>query len=262
MSENLNSEQHDDDTAMTQAFEDVGIIRDETPQNALKRLHRIADECWKESEYRLEPRPTGGGPSHGHDPVQMMQLFEERVRGDVGLIMALLGPYWLRVIRSFLGRDPRNNRGGQVKPWRHSAAFGRIMRKQETKADKEKRYRNHLSYDLPKGTAHAESCRLHKSRKSDGIKVVQAEVDIKTGKIITLIDKEFGPFAHIVIDGLRLPEVTTGQALAYCDHKTKDVKFIRALCHLIPDPRKPIGEQLTVDIICEAKAAAKRERAA
>jgi hypothetical protein len=105
-------------------------------------------------------------------------------------------------------------------------------------------------------TKEAQQKKLRKDRIKNGIKVVRAEVDVKTGAVVNLIDKEYGPFAHISVNGLKLPHVTTEQALRYCDEKTKDVKFVRALCHLIPDPRKPIGEQWDADMIRKAKKVA------
>ena len=87
-------------------------------------------------------------------------------------------------------------------------------------------------------------------------------MDVTTGAVVNLIDKEYGPFAHIRINGLKLAEVTTEEALGYCDHKTADVRFIRALCHLIPDPRKPIGEQWDADMIRKAREIAERTNAA
>ena len=72
------------------------------------------------------------------------------------------------------------------------------------------------------------------------------------------IDKEFGPFAHIRINGRRLKDATTNElwslnALWYCDHRAVDAKFIQALRELIPDHREPIGEQWTVGMIRAAK---------
>ena len=170
--------------------------------------------------------------------------------------MAILGSYWPRVIRSFLERN--RDRSGA---WKKSDTFRKAMRKVELAAASKKTNKKNKARRAGFNTAEAiqsrtyssERTRDYKDRKKKGIKIVRAEVNIVTGKTIRLIDKEFGPFSHIRINGLRLAEVTTGQALWYCDHKTADVQFVRALCSLIPDPSKVIGEQWTAGIIKDAK---------
>ena len=80
-------------------------------------------------------------------------------------------------------------------------------------------------------------------------------MDAKSGTLIRLIDKEFGPFAHIRINGRELFDVTTEEALRWSDMRESEARFVRSLCAMIPDPRKPIGEQWTAEMIAEAKCA-------
>lgn len=225
------------ETALGDALERAGVTkkRDETPQKAAERI-------WKETK---------------HDPIKTMRLFDEWAREKPERMVAVLGDYWHRAIRSFLER-----RGDQVKGGtKIGAAFYQALRKHEAGTWNKARWgielkrRNQLNEeDIFKSSAtNCERGRLAAKRKLAGIKVVRAEVDVVTGRVVNLIDKEYGPFAHIRINGLDLPKVTTEQALRYCDNQTNDVRFVRALCGLIPDPRKPIGEQWTADMIREAK---------
>lgn len=221
-------------TVMSEAFESAGVEREETPQEAAERI-------WKEAK---------------SDPVETLQRFvawaESQPCSCCGMavkptrLLALLGIYWPRVGRGFLDR-----RKGD-KGWKHGAAFGVAMNNRQKK--RRGRFDSDLAY---RKRTNANSLRQY-YRKRDGVKVVQAEVSIATGEI-NLIDKACGPFADIRINGLGLPKATTEQALAWCDRQTTDVRYVRALCSLTPDPRKPIGEQWTPEIIRQARAMATNE---
>jgi hypothetical protein len=63
-------------------------------------------------------------------------------------------------------------------------------------------------------------------------------------------------FGGLRINGRRIAECTTEEALAWCENMNRDTSFVRALCRQIPDPRKPIGEQVTQDMIEVAAASA------
>lgn len=246
---------HDEtETAMADALVDAGIA-DETP---LQRVCKIAEDCWQESEYSV----PGQEAKKGHDPVCMMRLFKERIRDDAALVLCVVGErYWHNLIRTFLSRDKRRKDSG----WDRSNAFRRAMIRLENKEHAEevgeyKKERTKISakWGIMDRSRSAVTSRESRQRKQAGIKRVSADVSVVTGEVIQLIDKEFGPYSHIRINTLKLPEATTEQALTYCDTATTDVKFIRALCHLIPDPFKPIGEQWTAEMIREAKHAATR----
>lgn len=241
------------DTQMTEAFKAAGH---EVPEAATKRVRRIAEECWAAAAY-VPRRRQGGGPK-GHDPVKVMQLFEARVREDADLVLAVIGErYWHNLVRTFLEHQTNSVRG-----WRHGDAFRRAMKALEAEREakrsieyKARREAVDSDWALQTKELSKASSREAYQRKVRGIKRIYADYDTRTGQV-KLIDKEYGPFRHIKINERPLPEVTTEEALAWCDGRVADVKFIRALCHLIPDPRKPIGEQWTPEIIREAKDAA------
>ena len=251
----MKNEMVNESMQMEEAFEVVDIKGVETPQKALNRVKKIAEKCWNEASYQAE-RPQGGSIK-AHDPVKTMQSFESLVREDAALILAVVGErYWHALIRTFLEQASHHKRA-----WSHSHAFRTAMKKRDRQVRSEKSgawQKRRKSIDsewaLQKKSVDNISAIAARKRKAGGIKRLAADIDIKTGLIVNLIDKEFGPFAHIRVNGLRLAEVTTQEALWYCDHKMADVKFVRALCQLIPDPRKPIGEQWTADIIRQAKS--------
>jgi hypothetical protein len=58
----------------------------------------------------------------------------------------------------------------------------------------------------------------------------------------------------IMVDGQSIMEsnVTTEHVLTWCDHTDSRTRLARAVCHRIPDPRRPIREQMTVEIAEEA----------
>jgi hypothetical protein len=56
----------------------------------------------------------------------------------------------------------------------------------------------------------------------------------------------------ITVNGRSVLGATTEEALKWADARGLDVARIRALCALIPDPRRPIGEQITDAIADEA----------
>ena len=219
---------------MTDEREAAGINTDETPQEA-------AEHIWGETK---------------HDPVETMRLFEEWARQEPERMLGVLGKYWLRAVRGFLSRDVRCKGGLTIGP-----RFAKKLRDVERQANVDQHSRRtqarrgNLSTDglFRIRSYERDLQKLARDRRKKGVKVIRAAVDLKTGEVVRLIDKEFGPFAHIRINGLRLAEVTRGEALWYCDHKTDDVQFVRALCSLLPDPHKPIGEQWTAEIIKEAK---------
>ncbi len=222
-------------TTMETAFATAGVVREETPQKAAERI-------WKETK---------------HDPLETMRRFDEWARQSPERMLAVLGPYWNRAVRAFLER-----RGDQTKDGtKIGGAFWQALRRHETGTWNKQRWRDEtkrrsqLNQDeavrVSKTTA--ERGRLAMKRKLAGIKVVRAEVDVTTGAVVNLIDKEYGPFAHIRIFGSRLQDVNTEQALLHCDGSERDVRFIRALCQMIPDPRKTIGEQWTADMIRAAR---------
>jgi hypothetical protein len=212
----------------------------ETPQKAAERI-------WAETK---------------HDPVETMKMFELWARESPERMVAVLGDYWHRAVRSFLER-----RGDQVKGGtKVGGAFYQALRHYEAGTWNKQRWktelgrRTQLNEDdrVKLSKTCAERGRLAAKRRIMGIKVVTAEVDIQTGVVLGLVDKEYGPFSHIRVNGLKLPEVTTGEALAHCERVNSDARFIEALCSLIPDPRKTIGEQWTADMIREAKNIAGR----
>jgi len=226
-----------DTTQMEEAFAEAGIEKEETPQKAAERI-------WKETK---------------KNPIETMKKFEEWARQKPDRILQILGVYWLRHVRSFLERNQKSDGA-----WRYSDSFRVLLRKAEraehnykSEELRKKRRKALNSVEAIKGRRITnEASRQTYYRKRDGIKRISADVDIRTGQILSIIDREYGPFAHIRINGCHLAEVTTEQALRYCDDKSRDVKFIRALCQLIPDPRKPIGEQWTAEMIRESKKAA------
>ena len=209
-------------------------MSEETPQKAAERI-------WKETKC---------------DPVETMRLFEEWARQEPARMKEVLGDYWERAVRGFLSRDVREKGGVKI-----ARSFRRKFNAIEQRGiyDENNRRRKVGRDELGhKGLLRIRGYerdlqKIARDRRKDGVKVVRAAVNLKTGEVISLIDKEIAPFAHIRIKGLRLAEVNVGQAHWYCDHKTGDVRFIRALCSLIPDPSKPIGEQWTAETIKEAK---------
>jgi len=224
MSEGLETNGHDD-TAMSQAFEQAGVKREEAPQKAAERL-------WKETK---------------RDPIELMRQFAEWVETQpcpcCGTEVKST-----RMTNVLGSRVPSDIRSFLIKPqWKGAGSFHQKLLKCN-------RLRKYGSLRNPESPC-AIRMRRHRQRKQAGKKIFQGELDTQSGEV-KIITKELDPFAHIIINGLRLAEVTTREALAYCDHKTKDVKFIRALCHLIPDPRKPIGEQWTPEIIRQARESA------
>lgn len=236
-------------TAMSEALIEAGIV-DETPKQAAKRI-------WQDTKKERQ-HPYGGNPFVG-DPIETMRLFSEWARESPERMMLLITPrLWNRVVRSFLERGKRTN------GWAHGSAFCQSLLKLNKAADSRsatvrgQKRRSKFTEDeaLQDRSIKSQSSRRAKARKATGIKMVRAEVDVVTGEIIALIDKEYGPFAHIRINGLHLAEITTEQALHYCDIKATDNAFVRALCHLIPNPNKTIGEQWTVEMIREAKKVA------
>ena len=244
---------------MADAFERAGIQmpepRDETPQEAAERI-------WEGTKRTV---PHSKKPAS--DPVETRRQFAEWAEAKPGRILAILTrPVWHRIIRGYLERDVQKPSG-----WRHGAAFKRSMhnldkqREATATADYERRHPKRERWDH-RQEVHAADLRNKgkRERRADkklGLKKVYAKVDIATGAVLSIIDREYGPFAHIRINGLHLPEATTEEALCYCDNQTADVRFVRALCSLIPDPRKPIGEQWTAEIIREAREAASRTNA-
>lgn len=211
-------------------------FRDETPQEAAERI-------WKETK---------------HDPVETMRLFDEWAREEPERMVAIIGQgRWLGHVRTWLTGSSRDRH------WKHGSAFEKAVESKAKRGHAES-MRNWRKEKINGGGGfrtlrphyQRDATRCKRDRIKRGVKVLKAEVDVATGQVVNLIDKEYGPFAHIRINGLRLPEITTEEALAHCDKKIADVRFIRALCHLIPDPRKPIGDQWTPEIIREAKKAA------
>lgn len=216
---------------------------DETPQEAAERI-------WKSTEYKTRGLP-------GHDPIATMRLFEIWARQNPERMLAVITPVvWHRIVRAFLDRKQRHAGGSKI-----GTAFSTALHDHERKRNKARKNKSELrrrsqwtemdevrSREIGNGGSSR-----HYARKKAGLKVVQAEVNVETGVVVNLIDKEVGPFSHIKINGLNLPEATTEEALRYCDNNTRDVQFVRALCSLIPDPRKPIGEQWTVEMIQLAK---------
>lgn len=242
---------------MAEAFERAGVERDETPQEAAERI-------WMGTE-RPPNRQSGSGGRPGHDPVETMRRFDEWARKSPDRMLAVITKViWLRAVRAFLERHPEH--GG----WRLSPAFKKAMYRTEkkvvedrsnAKSKRDKRWQWDRATDIQSLTYVAKVSRRGRDRVKRGVKIVRAEVDIKTGAVVNLIDKEYGPFAHIRINGLPLAQVTTELALRHCDNATTDVRFIRALCQQIPDPRKPIGEQWTADMIRKARNIAERTAA-
>lgn len=232
------------DTAMAEAFERAGVEREETPQQAFERI-------WKTTRHRS----TNGNPKH--DPVETMRLFKEWVEEKPERFYDLLLPdLRLRVIRLFLERA--ESAGGS----KIGCAFRTALRRHEVGSrygsNRPRVEKWNRQFQTSEYTAKTNM--RYKIRKKLGLKAVHAEVDITTGTVVNLIDKEYGPFAHIRIGkhGRELPDVTTDDALAWCDKTKTDVRFIRALCHLIPDPRKPIGEQWSAEMIRTARETASR----
>ncbi len=170
------------------------------------------------------------------DPVETMRLFDEWARETPERMAAVLGSLWEFRVRAFLQKSPKQN------GWRYGGRFSTAMKKVQKDVDKNS-----------KSSAAVRQQRL-RFRKKNKITIVRAEINTKSG-VITLLNKEFEPFKHIRINGLHIAEITTMQALRYCDNKTTDVKFIRELCQMIPDPRKPIGEQWTAEMVKKAKQA-------
>lgn len=236
-----------DDTAMAEAFANVGVSRDETTQEARERL-------WKETK---------------HDPVEMMKRLDEWLRQKPERMLEMIGSYWFKLLRVYLQR-PTEYEGG----WKHGSTFKRklaavskknaAVRNKDAQAAWWDKKRGHadIRTELSGTTYDAVIKKEGRRRKKMGLKIVQAEVDIKTGVVVTLIDKEYGPFAHIRLGGCHLYDLTTVEALQLLDKQSVDNKFARALCRLIPDPRKPIGEQWTVEMIREARMIAERAKAA
>lgn len=246
-------------TTMAEAFERAGVKRDETWQEAAVRI-------WNSTKRLLQPRGRaidhGFGAKRIGDPIEAMRKFDCWVRsGSPERIISIIGDKaWERIIRGAMDKGP--SEGG----WAHGAAFrGAMLRLERDRVaaaalDRYHTKRKQMNHEefFQHNRLHQQTNRDHKRRKRLGIKVVRAEVDVTTGAVINLIDKEYGPFAHIRVSGLPLSQVTTEQALKWCDRASTDVKFVRALCQQIPDPRKPIGEQWTVEIVRKARQIAER----
>lgn len=198
---------------------------DETPQHAAERI-------WKET---------------GKDPIETIKTFDHWAREDPDRMLAVLGPHWYRSVKVFLARNK-----SQPGAWRYSDSFRTMWRRLEMKGHSLAVWYSQQEVPLERGLKQSYA-RNYWRRKANGIKRVYADVDAATGKLVSLIDKEFGPFAHIRVNGCELAEVTTEEALRWCDRQDTDTRFVRALCCLIPDPRKPIGAQWTAETIAEAK---------
>lgn len=84
-------------------------------------------------------------------------------------------------------------------------------------------------------------------RHHHGITRVKVDID-RTGQIIQWLGN-----LRPSINGRPLWEVTTVEALRWCEGREIEAMFVKRLCALIPDPRKPIGEQLTEEMVKEAK---------
>lgn len=223
-------------TAIGEALERAGVVkkRDETPQQAAERI-------WKETK---------------HDPIKTMRMFDEWARERPERMLAVIGAdYWKARLRVWLTGNSRDNNWRYWGNFRHK--LDRLIKDQRNVEVREYRAVA-MNRGAPPVSVTREYNRqrtiLKRARERAGIKIVQAEVDVKTGAV-NVLDKEYGPFAHIRINGLELAKVTTDEALRWCENRTRDASFVQALCQLIPDPRKPIGDQWTVEIIREAKRA-------
>jgi len=217
--------------SIAEQIREIGLADkpDESPQDAAERL-------WKKT---------------GKDPLVFIKEFEHWARQSPERMLEVCGPHWYRNIKVFLSKNRK-----QPGAWRHSDSFRTIWRRLELRGHSESVQKWYAELALDPELKKKWSREAWR-RKSNGVKRVYADVDVKTGKLISLIDKEFGPFAHIRVNGCELAEVTTEEALSWCDRKDVDARFVRALCALIPDPRKPIGEQWDAGIIKQAKEFAK-----
>lgn len=73
------------------------------------------------------------------------------------------------------------------------------------------------------------------------------------GKAAAVRGEVYREFEAITIDGRSMLDATTERALAWGERKGREVVLVRALCSLIPDPRRPIREQLTDEIVDQAR---------
>lgn len=219
-------------------------------------------KSFEETPTRAAERIWGGAKG---DPVETMKRMDVWAREDVNRVLAIVGPHWQRCLRAFLGGS-KDSRHTSPYP-KCGTAFRAALRRKEiktrqsqqtpfVKAWQTQRVENAIG-GMTNGTF---AMQEYRRRKKAGIIVKKAEIELSTGKV-SLIDHQYKPFAHIKINGLRLPEVTTEAALTWCDRQTTDVRFVRILCGLIPDPRKPIGEQWTAEIIREARQIAEKQAA-
>lgn len=221
------------------AMKEAGIL-EETAADAANRI-------WRE---------TNG------DPLETMRRMEEwALQRPIRVIQIIGQSLWRARLRTWLCTDAK------PRLWRHGRSFAKALNKISLSneavrhADWWQTIKNQPGRPpslLAEYRNAAERKRRERIRK--GIKAVRAEVNTHTGAV-KLIDKEYGPFKHIRINGLPLAEVTTEDALIYAERRDADGRFIRAVCERIPDPRRPIGEQWTPEIIRYAREIAEQRTA-
>jgi hypothetical protein len=246
-------------TPMADAFERAGVERDETPQEAAERI-------WNATKRRV-PHAY----KHARDPVETMRLFDEWARGEPSRMEAVIGrATWHRLLRGFLERDGDSENG-----WSGGHAFKRAMwrldkaKQAAETADYERRHpfkqrRARWDHDQQTVAKDALNARRRDNRadRRHGLKKIYAKVDVANGCVVSLMDREIGPFAHIRIGKLNLSAVTPRAALKWCESNTTDVHLVRALCRLMPDQDRPIGEQCTAEMIQTATETAQEFTAA
>ena len=199
-------------------------LADESPQQAAERL-------WKE---------TGKGP------VKMIIAFEAWAREDPERMTAVLGGFWYRAVRTFLSRDNRSPNA-----WRYSDSF-RVMWRRAQMVDHQTEVWTRQKESPLSPSLKAKYARDYQRRKSAGIKRVYADVSAEDGRLLRLIDKDFGPYGSIRINNNPLPETTPEEALAWCEKQETGARFVRALCSLLPDPTQTIGAQWSEDLVRQA----------
>lgn len=215
---------------------------DETPQQAAERI-------W------LKVKP---------DTMETMRQFAAWACESPERMLAVMGEdQWLSHVRHFLG-------GHRGKPsWRFNSTFRKALYDLEKKrsSDEVLAFRKRagasggrVPYVEP--SYMNKMNREYRRRKRDGLKSVRAHIDVDTGRVVDLIDSEIGPFKDIRIRvgkvQYMLAAVTPEQALTHCDNADTESRFVRALCGLIPNPLKPIGEQWTKEMVQEARKIAER----
>lgn len=183
---------------------------------------RLLDEAWE---------------AHRPDATAAMVEFERRLLAAPGVtIAAVMGKEWKPRVRAFaynehyLIRQRYESRAGEASATSRLGVPPRLTLPYNTTAPIKK------------------SQRAIRDRKRRGVVLIKAELDQKTG-VVTLVSQ--------LPASLRgFAEWTAERALVWCESqegfaqaKLAQVAQVRLWCAQVPDPRKPLGDQLTAQII-------------